>query len=67
MNSELSREVEDIVAMHQVSALSPFLFAVVVDFVIELPRDGALGEMLYADDLVLMSETIKGLWNTFLE
>ena len=26
---------------------------------------GALSELLYADDIVLMSETIEGLWNMF--
>ena len=46
--------------------LSPFLFAVVVD-VTEFAREGALGELLYADDLVLMSETIEGLMNKFLK
>ena len=53
--------------MHQVSVLSPFLFtAVVVDVFTELAREGALSELLYDDDLVLMSETIKGLWDKFL-
>ena len=30
-------------------------------------RGGALSELLYADELVLMSETIKALWNKFLK
>ena len=38
-----------------------------VDVVTELAREDALSEFLYADDLVLMSETIKGLWNKFLK
>ena len=42
----------------QGSVLSPFLFAMVVDVVTEFVREGALSELLYADDLVLMSETI---------
>ena len=29
--------------------------------------EGALCELLYADDLVLMSETIEGLGNKFLK
>ena len=29
--------------------------------------EGALSELLYADDLVLMSDTIKGLRNYFLK
>ena len=38
-----------------------------VDVVTELARDGALSHLLYAYDLVLMSETIKGLRNKFLK
>ena len=53
--------------MHQGSVFSPFLFAVLVDVVTELTRVGVLGELLYADDLVLMSETIEGLKNKFLK
>ena len=33
--------------------------AVVVDVVTELAREGVLIELLYADDLILMSETIE--------
>ena len=46
--------------------LSPFLFTVVIDVVTELAREGALSGLLYANDLVLMSETIEGLRNKFL-
>ena len=42
-------------------------FAVVVDVVTEFARDGALNELLYADDLVLINETIDGLRNMFLK
>ena len=48
--------------MHQGSVLSSFLF-----FVTEFAIKGALSELLYADDLVQMSETIKGLRNRFLK
>ena len=61
MDSELSEEFEVTLEMHQGSVLSPFPLAVVVDVVTELGREGALSELLYAGDLVLMSETIKGL------
>ena len=44
------------VGMHQGFVLS--LFVVVLDIVIELARDGVLSELLYADDLYLISETI---------
>ena len=38
-----------------------------VDAVTEFAREGMLSELLYADDLVLMSEAIKGLSNKFLK
>ena len=49
------------VGVHQGSVLSPFLCALVADVVMEFVREDALSELLYAVDLVLMSETIKGL------
>ena len=36
-------------------------FAIVVDVVMESVRNGLISEMLYVDDLVLMSETMEGL------
>ena len=60
MDPEFSEEFEVKVVMHQRSVLSPFLFAAVVNVVTEFSRHGSLSELLYADDLVLMSETIKG-------
>ena len=39
--------------------VSPFLFALVVDVATEYVRAGALSDLLYADDLVLMIETIE--------
>ena len=64
MDSELSVGYEVYMWMHQRSVLSPF-FPLVVDVVTELVREGVLCELLYADDFVLMSETIEGLWNKF--
>ena len=43
------------------------LFAVVADNVTELTTDSVLSELLYADDLVLMSEAIEGLRNKFIK
>ena len=51
--------------MHQGSILSPFI-AAVVD-VTKLAREHALSELMYADVLVLMSETTDGLRNRFLK
>ena len=67
VESELSEEFEVKMGMHQGSVLSPFLFAVVVDGVKEFAREVALSELLNADGLVLMSETIDGLRNKFLK
>ena len=38
-----------------------------VDVIIDLARNGELSESLYADDLVLMSQTIMVLRNKFLK
>ena len=38
-----------------------------VDVVTEFAREVALSELLYADDLVLMCETIEGLRDKFLK
>ena len=59
VDSELSEEFEVKVGMHQGSVQSPFIFALVVDVVTEFAREGVLSELLYADGLVLMSETIE--------
>ena len=58
VNFKLSEEFEVKVEMHHGSVLLPFLFAVMVDVVTEFAREGALSELLCADDLVLMSGTI---------
>ena len=67
MDSLLSEVSKFNVGMHQVSAMSPFAFAVVVDVLTSLAGEGVLGEMLYADDLILMGVTIMGLRNTFIK
>ena len=64
MDYELSEEFEVKVRMLQGSEPSPLLFEV-VDVVTEFARKCAQSELLYADDLVLMSETIKRLRNKF--
>ena len=61
------------IGVHQGSALSPLIFAIVVDVVTEHAREGLLNEILYADDLVLMSESLEDLrkrfqrWRSVLE
>ena len=58
MDSDDSEEFEVNVVMHQGCVQSPFLFAVVIDVVTDFAREGALSELLYADEFYLMSETI---------
>ena len=57
---ELSKEFEMKVGVHQGSALSPLLFAIVVDTITESVRNGLMSKMLCVDDLALMSETMEG-------
>ena len=44
------------VGLHQGSALSPFLFAIIMDKLTDGLRKGALWAMMFADDIVLCSE-----------
>ena len=67
VDSELSEELEVKVGMHQVTVLSPSTIALVVDAVTQFAREGVLSELLHADDLFLMSETIERLGNKFLK
>ena len=59
VGSGLSEEIGVRVGMHQGSVISPLIFAIVVDAVSERARTGLLNEILYADDLVLMSENLE--------
>ena len=52
--------------MQEASVMSPCIFAVIMDVVTKFARC-ALSELLYADDLVLMSEVIEGHRNKFLK
>ena len=49
------------VDLHQGSVLSPLLFAAAMDVVSSEERSGLPSELLYADDLVLMTPTIERL------
>ena len=60
VENEWSEECEVKVGMYQWSVQSPILLAVVVDVVTEFAREDVLSELPYADDLVLLSETIEG-------
>ena len=53
------------VGLHQASVISPLIFAIVVDAVTEQARKRLLNEILYADDLVMMSENLEDLREGF--
>ena len=54
------------VGVHQGSALSPFLFLVVLDTLSRELRDEELWEMLFADDLIIIAETLDQLQERYL-
>ena len=65
VGSGFSEEFGVRVGVHQGSVLSPLIFAIVVDAVSEHAREGLLNEILYADDLVQMSENLEDLRERF--
>ena len=67
LGSEFSEKFYAAVGVHQGSVLSPLLFEIVVGVVTENTREGLMKEFLYADDLVLISETMEGLKKRFLK
>ena len=65
VGSACSEEFEVKISIHQGSVLWPLLFAIVVDVLTENARRGVVIELLYADNLVIMSETMKDLKERF--
>ena len=65
VGSAYSEEFKVNVGVHQGSVLSPLLFAIVVDVITENARKGVANELLYADDLVIMSEDMEELKERF--
>ena len=61
VESGFSEEFGVRVGVHKGSVLSPLIFAIVVDAVSEHAREGLLNEILYANDLKLMSENLEEL------
>ena len=49
------------VGVHQGSVLSPLLFVIVMEALSQEYRLGCPWELLYADDLVLMAESVEEL------
>ena len=67
MGSESSEEFLVQVGVHQRSVLSPLLFAIAVDVISENAREESMNEILYSDDLVLISESIENLKKKFFK
>ena len=58
VNGQLSEEFEVKVGVHQGSVLSPLLFILVLEALSREFRTGVPWELLYADDLVIMADTL---------
>ena len=65
VGSGLSEEFEVRVGVHQGFVISPLIFAIAVNAVTEQARKGLLNEILYANDLMLMSEILDDLRDRF--
>src|SRR6266853_4742151 len=57
----VSEEFYVTVGLHQGSALSPYIFVLVMDVVSEAVKDGLVWELLFADDLVIMATSVEEL------
>ena len=65
VESAYSEEFEVKVGVHQGFVVSPLLFEIVADVTTENARRGVVNELLYAYNLVLMSETMENLKERF--
>ena len=65
VGSAYSEEFEVKVCVHQGSVLSPLLLAIVVNVITERPTKCVVNDLLYADDLVLVSKTMEDLRERF--
>ena len=65
VGSAYSEEFKVNVGVHQESVLSPLLFAIVVDVITENARRAVVNQLLYADDLVIMTKTMEDLKERF--
>ena len=64
VGTHFSDEFQVNVGVHHGSVLLPLLFAIVVDVVANEIKEGMLQEILYADDIVLIAESMAELQET---
>ena len=67
VGSVLSQEFLVQIRVHQGSVFSPLLFETAVDVISENAREGLMNEILYAGNLVLISESMEILKEKFLK
>ena len=65
INGQFSAEFGVTVGVHQGSVLSPLLFIIVMEALSREFRTGCPWELLYADDLVLVAESVEELTRKF--
>ena len=65
VHRELSSSFSGKVSVHQRSALSPLLFIMLVDILIEDVRDGSLMELLCACDLALFGKSLNEVMDKY--
>ena len=65
INGQFSAEFGVTVGVHQGSVLSPLLFIIVMEALSQEFQTGCPWELLYADDLVLVAESIEELTRKF--
>ena len=61
LNGQFTDEFNSKVGVHQGAVPSPLLFIIVMETTYRAFKVGCHWELLYADDLVLMAETLEGL------
>ena len=65
INSSYSAEFNDTVGVYQGSVVSPLLFIIVMEAPSQEYRTGCPWELLYADDLVIVAESLEELTEKF--
>ena len=65
VGSGLSEEFWVQVGLHQGSELSPLLFAIPVNEILEYAKENLINEIVFADDLITMSEGMEDVREKF--